>query len=146
MSRNAANVTVKALFKPKQYNVSLTANNGGQVSITPSSGPWEHFKVYPLVATPDPGYQFTNWTGDAMSLNALTNGNSDANNSLAIVSPVSLSANFSLVDYNVSVTVASGSGSVTGSGSFDITDNPQIKCNRKLRLAFFPMERRCIFT
>ena len=126
MSKNGANVTVKALFKPKQYNVSLTANNGGQVSITPSSGPWEHFKVYPLVATPDPGYQFTNWTGDAMSLNALTNGNSDANNSLAIVSPVSLSANFSLVDYNVSVTVASGSGSVTGSGIFDITDNPEI--------------------
>ena len=126
MSRNAANVTVKALFKPKQYNVTLTANNGGQVSITPSSGPWEHFKVYPLTAVPDPGYQFTNWTGDATSLNALTNGNSDANNSLAIVSPVSLSANFTLVDYNVTVSVASGSGSVTGGGAYDITDNPQI--------------------
>jgi uncharacterized repeat protein (TIGR02543 family) len=126
MSANAENVTVTALFKPKQYNVSLTANNGGQVSITPVSGPWEHFKVYPLVATPDPGYQFTNWTGDANSLNALTNGNSDANNSLAIVSPVSLSANFSLVDYNVSVTVASGNGTVSGGGMFDITDTPQV--------------------
>ena len=126
MSENAANVTVTALFKPKQYTVSLTANNGGQVSISPASGPWEHFKVYPLVATPDPGYQFTNWTGDANSLIALTNGSSDANNSLAIISPVSLSANFSLVDYNVTVSVASGSGSVSGGGTYDITDNPQI--------------------
>ncbi len=125
MSINAADVTVKALFKAKQYTVTLIANNGGQVTITPASGPWEHFKVYPILATPNPGYQFTNWTGDASSLNALTSP-TDANNSLAIVSNVSLTANFSLVDYNVSATVASGNGNVNGSGSFNITDSPQI--------------------
>ena len=126
MSRNAADVTVKALFKPKQYSVTLTANTGGQVSITPTIGPWEHFKVYPILATPDAGYQFSNWTGGLSSMNSLTGFNTDQNNSLAITGPLSLTANFSLVDYNVSATVASGNGSVSGSGSYTINDNPQV--------------------
>ena len=126
MSRNAADVTVKALFKPKQYSVTLTANTGGQVSITPTIGPWEHFKVYPILATPDAGYQFFNWTGGVSSMNSLTGFNTDQNNSLAITGPLSLTANFSLVDYNVSATVATGNGSVSGSGSYTINDNPQV--------------------
>ena len=126
MARNAANVTVKALFKPKQYSISLTANTGGQVSITPTAGPWEHFKVYPILATPNPGYQFVNWTGNTNSINSLTISTTDFNNSLAITGPISLSANFSLADYNVTATVASGNGNVTGSGSYTINDNPQV--------------------
>ena len=126
MSRNAADVTVKALFKPKQYSVTLTANTGGQVSITPTIGPWEHFKVYPILATPDAGYQFFNWTGGVSSMNSLTGFNTDQNNSLAITGPLSLNANFSLVDYNVSATLSSGNGNVSGSGSYTINDNPQV--------------------
>ena len=63
MARNAANVYVKALFKPKQYNVTINSGSGGQASIDPTLGPWEHFQVYPITATPDLGYHFTNWTG-----------------------------------------------------------------------------------
>ena len=126
MARNAANVTVKALFKPKQYSISLTASTGGQVSITPTAGPWEHFKVYPILATPNPGYQFVNWTGNTNSINSLTSPTTDFNNSLAITGPISLSANFSLADFNVTATVASGNGNVTGSGSYTINDNPQV--------------------
>ena len=45
---------------------------------------------------------------------------------LAITGPISLIANFSLADFNVTATVASGNGNVTGSGSYTINDNPQV--------------------
>ena len=126
MSRNAADVTVKALFKPKQYPVNLTAGTGGQVTITPTSGPFEHFSVYPLLATPSTGYSFSGWTGDVNSTASLTQGMAEANNSLAIVGPVTLTANFTLIDFNVTATVGTGSGSVTGSGSYTVNDTPQV--------------------
>jgi len=126
MSKNAAPVTVKALFKAKHYPVNLTAGTGGQVTITPTTGPWEHFSVYPVLATPSTGYQFSGWTGDANSTNSLTDGVSDANNSLAISGPVTLTANFALIDFNVTATLGTGSGSVTGSGSYTINDTPQV--------------------
>ncbi|MAL85156.1 MAG: hypothetical protein CMI23_02205 [Opitutae bacterium] len=126
MSRNAANVYVKALFKPKQYNVTINSGNGGQASIDPTLGPWEHFQVYPVTATPNLGYHFTNWTGDANSINTLTSPISDANNSIAIVNDVNLTANFSLSNYNISVSVATGDGNVTGGGTFTINDSPQL--------------------
>ena len=126
MSHRASDIKVTALFKPLEYPVNLTAGVGGQVTINPTSGPWKHFSVYPILATPAPGYSFAGWTGDANSTNSLTNGTSDANNSLAIVGPVTLAANFALIDFNVTATVGSGSGSTTGSGSFTINDTPQV--------------------
>jgi uncharacterized repeat protein (TIGR02543 family) len=126
MSHSASDVTVKALFKPLQYAVNLSAETGGQVTIDPTAGPWEHFSVYPLFATPATGYSFTGWTGDANSTNSLTKGTSDSNNSLAIVGPVTLTANFALIDFNVTATVGSGSGNTTGSGSYTINDTPQV--------------------
>ena len=100
MSHRASDIKVTALFKPLEYPVNLTAGVGGQVTINPTSGPWKHFSVYPILATPAPGYSFAGWTGDANSTNSLTNGASDANNSLAIVGPVTLAANFALIDFN----------------------------------------------
>jgi uncharacterized repeat protein (TIGR02543 family) len=126
MSHSASNVTVKALFKPLEYPVNLTAGVGGQVTIDPTAGPWKHFSVYPVLATPASGYSFLGWTGDTNSTNSLTKGTSDANNSLAIVGPVTLAANFALIDFNVTATVGTGSGSATGSGSYTINDTPQV--------------------
>lgn len=126
MSKNAADVTVRALFKAKQYDVNLTAGPGGQVTITPTTGPWEHFSVYPVLATPSTGYAFSGWTGDVNSTDSLTDGVSDANNSLAISGPVTLTANFALIDFNVTATVGSGSGNVTGSGTYTVNDTPQV--------------------
>ena len=126
MSRSGSDVTVKALFKPLEYPVNLTAGIGGQVTINPTAGPWKHFSVYPLLAIPDSGYSFTGWTGDANSTNSLTGGTADANNSLAVVGPVTLTANFALIDFNVTATVGSGSGNTTGSGTYTINDSPQV--------------------
>jgi uncharacterized repeat protein (TIGR02543 family) len=126
MSHSGSDVTVKALFKPLEYAVNLTAGTGGQVTIDPTAGPWKHFSVYPLLATPATGYSFTGWTGDMNSTNSLTKGTADANNSLAIVGPVTLTANFALIDFNVTATVGTGNGSTTGSGSYTINDTPQV--------------------
>lgn len=126
MSKNAAPVTVRALFKAKQYAVNLTAGTGGQVTIDPTTGPWEHFSVYPVLATPSTGYTFSGWTGDINSTDSLTGGASDANNSLAISGPVTLLANFSLIDFNVTATVGTGTGNVSGSGSYTVNDTPQV--------------------
>ena len=57
---------------------------------------------------------------------SLTQGVAEANNSLAIVGPVTLTANFTLIDFNVTATVGTGSGSVTGSGSYTVNDTPQV--------------------
>ncbi len=126
MSRNAANVYVKAIFKAKQYSVSINSGNGGHASISPILGPWEHFQVYPILATPNSGYHFTNWSGNASSTNSLTSSTSDANNSLAIVNDVNLTANFNLTDFNVTASVGAGEGNVSGSGFFTINDAPQL--------------------
>jgi hypothetical protein len=126
MSHSGGDVMVRALFKPRQYSVNLTAGPGGQVTINPTAGPWEHFSVYPVWATPATGYAFSGWSGDANSTNSLTKGTSDGNNSVAVVGPVTLDANFSLIDFNITATVATGGGSVSGSGSYTINDTPQL--------------------
>lgn len=125
MANNVEDVTVRAEFVPIQYDIVLNATTGGQVSINPSTGPWEHFKTYPLIASPSSGYQFINWTGAAASLSSLVNPTTSATNELAITGPINMTANFGLVDYNVTVSLATEGGTVSGGGIYTINDNPQ---------------------
>ena len=125
MANNVEDVSVNAVFVPVKYDIVLNSTTGGQVSIIPTSGPWEHFETYPLSASPQPGYQFTEWTGEAFSVNSLVGSTTTSSNELAVTGDVSLTANFELVDYNVSVTLATEGGTVSGGGTYTINDNPQ---------------------
>jgi hypothetical protein len=50
---------------PQQYNLTTSSTAGGSVT-TPGEGtfPYDEGTVANLVATPDAGYRFVNWTGD----------------------------------------------------------------------------------
>ncbi|WP_347157367.1 malectin domain-containing carbohydrate-binding protein [Pontibacter chitinilyticus] len=97
---NSADVTVVV----ESAGYALTVTTQGQGVVTPSSGTYGSGTTVKLTATPEPGYMFTGWSGDASgSANPLSitmNGNK------AII------ATFSLKTYTVSATAGTG-GAVT---------------------------------
>ena len=97
MSHRASDIKVTALFKPLEYPVNPDCRCRQAGNDQPNVRPMEALQRLSILATPAPSCSFAGWTGDANSTNSLTNGASDANNSLAIVGPVTLAANFALI-------------------------------------------------
>ncbi|WP_299680475.1 choice-of-anchor Q domain-containing protein, partial [uncultured Tenacibaculum sp.] len=61
-----ADKTVTANFGPIQRTLTLNATNGSvTVAPNPSTGTYDDGSVVTLTATPDSGYEFTGWSGDA---------------------------------------------------------------------------------
>jgi hypothetical protein len=73
------------------YHLSISSTEGGSVA-TPGEGtfPYDEGTVINLVATPEPGYQFLNWTGD---LSTIANVN-NATTVITINRDCSITANF----------------------------------------------------
>lgn len=106
--------TITASFSaipPTQYTVSTSSNGNGTVS---GGGTFNQGSVISLTATPNSGYQFDGWSGDASgSSNPL---------SVTVDGNKNISASFSVIPPNqYSLTSAvSGSGSIApASGTFD---------------------------
>ena len=117
--------SVKALFRAQNYSATITSGIGGQVTYTP--GPWEHFKVYDINASPSPGYRFSHWSSDNNSTDNLINPNiTIPENSFTPTGTVNLKANFALIVYDVIVNNVMGDGNVSGGGKFTILDNVEI--------------------
>jgi len=91
-----------AVHTPTTYTMSITATNGS-VSKTPNKSSYNHGETLTLVATANTGYHFSNWSGDASGTNSTT--------TIVMNSNKSITANFSLNAY--SLTVTSSNGSVT---------------------------------
>jgi len=88
----------------KAYNLTATAV-GGSVTKSPSQANYKHGEPVTLKATPNEGYSFTNWSGDLSG---------SANPAMLIMdADKSVSANFTLKAY--SLTVSASDGSVTKS-------------------------------
>ena len=103
----------------------INSTPGGQAHISGGNGPWEHFETYFLSAVPNSGYSFKEWSGSDFSLNSLVKSNTHSENELAITGAVELTANFELIDYNITVTSSNEGGSVSGGGIFTIEDTPE---------------------
>jgi len=109
---------VEEVVAPTQYSLTTASSAGGSVTdpATSSSGPYDAGTVVDLVATPDTGYMFSEWTGDTAGI-ADTNA---ASTTVTMNDDYSVTANFAeLVLYDL--TIASGdNGSVTdpGEGTF----------------------------
>ena len=117
---------ITAIFEPKSYNVELNQTVGGTITLESApSGPWYHFQNYNISAGPASGYRFVNWLGDQAGLTALSKSALEANNTLSLIEPISLSANFEIVSYTVQVDPSAG-GTVSGGGSFTVLNNPSI--------------------
>ncbi len=98
------------------YTLFLNAGSGGSVS---GAGTFNHGTTPTIVATPNTGYNFTGWTGDGVS------NSGSASTTVSMTQARSLTANFSLKSYTLSLTAGSG-GSVSGAGSFNHGTTPTI--------------------
>jgi len=97
----------------KPYSLTISSTEGGSVT-TPGEGTsvYDEGDVVKLVATPDPGYGFVNWTGDVGTV-----GNANAaSTSITMNGDYSLTANFQeLAEYDLTTSSTTG-GSVTVPG------------------------------
>jgi uncharacterized repeat protein (TIGR02543 family) len=99
-----SNVTLTATFAIKQYTVSLTAGTGGTVS---GAGNYNHGQSVTITATPSSGYNFVKWSDN----------NTNASRSITVTGNVSLTAQFSAIQYTISTDVIEG-GYITGGGNY----------------------------
>lgn len=110
-------ITANFLKLVKQYDLSISSTNGGSAT-TPGEGTFvygEGDKVK-LVASPDPGYGFVNWTGD---IGTVANANA-ASTTIIVNDDYSITANFAELIEQYDLTISStdgGSVTVPGEGT-----------------------------
>ena len=102
------------------YDLTIASTAGGSVTTPGEAEPYTYDEgtVVNLVATPDAGYRFVNWTGD---VGTIANAN-DAATNITINENYEINANFvviPLVQYDLTISSTAG-GSVTtpGEGTF----------------------------
>lgn len=103
-----------------QYTLTVTTGEGGSVST--AGGTYDDGTSVSITATPNEGYVFTGWT----------NGSTDNPLSLTLNSNTSISANFEIITYSLTVTVGEG-GSVS-------SHEQQYAYGSELTLAAIPNE------
>ena len=98
-----SDMTLVAEFAINVYNVTLSAVNG---SVT-GAGEYEHGTEITISATPAEGYHFVCWS----------DGVTDASRSIIVTDNITLSAEFAINVYTV--TLSAQNGTVTGSGNYN---------------------------
>lgn len=97
------NKTITANFAVNTYTLTITANNGS-VGKNPDQPNYDHGSVVALTATPNPGYHFVDWTGDASGASDPLNLTMDGNKNVT--------ANFAINLYAIMAT-AGANGSIS---------------------------------
>ncbi|MBK0403671.1 DUF839 domain-containing protein [Adhaeribacter sp. BT258] len=117
---------INQISPPTQYTLNLNATNGGTISGNPDQATYSGNSPVVLTATPEPGFEFSGWSGD-------TTGNT---NPLTITmnSNKSITANFtaSAVRYSLNV-ISPGGGIVTVT-----PDLPDYPINSIVNVAVLP--------
>jgi uncharacterized repeat protein (TIGR02543 family) len=98
--------TVTANFSQIEYTLTVNVTGNGTVSRNPDQVTYRYGDVVQLTANADPGWTFSNWSGDLSG--------SDNPGSLTITGDMNVTANFTRDEYTLTVDT-SGSGSVTRS-------------------------------
>ena len=125
MSKANGPVTITANFSKKTYPVTITEGTGGNISLSPTNGPWEHHGVYELNATAQTGYTFSEWQGETNSTSALLFGTETASNKIGVSGPITLHAVFAENEYSIAVSEVGG-GVTVGEGNYSILESPVI--------------------
>ena len=111
MPDNDVNVTVTYTINSYTIETSVNPAEGGSVT---EGGTYNHFDVCTLVATPNEGYHFVNWTEDGSVV-----GTSDTL-TFVVTGPRTLVANFAI---NTHVITANADpdegGTISGTGDYD---------------------------
>jgi len=109
----------------KPYSLTISSTAGGSVT-APGEGAFIYNvgTVVGLVATPDTGYRFVNWTGD---LGTIANVNA-ATTTITMNGDYSITANFEeLAEYDLTTSsTAGGSVTVPGEGTFTYYDGTEV--------------------
>ena len=115
---DAADRTVTANFRKVTY--SLTTTQVGNGTVTPSTT-YVYDDGLAMVATPDPGWEFVNWTGDTANLVA----NAASTNLVApLMANTAIQANFQKINYTLTISVSAGNGTVApASGTTYVYDD-----------------------
>ena len=98
-----------ANFQPIEYNssqVSITSSSGGEIEwdvteflgLEPSQYTFLHFEDYNISAIPDTGYRFIGWNGEG-GATQLSYAITNPINELVVGGPISLVAEFELIEY-----------------------------------------------
>jgi hypothetical protein len=99
-----------------EYNLTISSIEGGSVTI-PGEGTsaYDEGTVVKLVATPDPGYRFVNWTGNVSTIDDVDN----ATTTIVMNDAYSIIGNFVKQQYELTATsTAGGSTTMPGEGTF----------------------------
>ena len=104
MSQNTT-LTANFVENTSNYTLTVEATNGGIVNT--SGGTYAQGILVNLIATPSPGYTFTGWSGNAIGSNTSL--------SITINGNTSITANFAVTTYTLTVNAGTG-GSVSASG------------------------------
>jgi hypothetical protein len=113
-------VTVIHLAPPTEYSLTICSTSGGNVT-TPGEGifTYDDGTVVDLVAAPDAGYRFLNWTGDVGAIGTVT----AAATNITMNGDYSITANFvALYDLTIDSTVG-GNVTTPGEGLFPDYDD-----------------------
>ena len=103
---------IVAQFAPKPFDVSVTVNPAESGAVV-GAGIYSFGQTCTLVATPNTGYVFSNWTenGEVVS--------TEATYAFTVLGNCYLVANFTLESYEISASVnPTNGGSVTGAGTY----------------------------
>lgn len=114
-TENPFNLTIEAdryliaYFVVQTYDITLEASTGGTVS---GGGTYDNNTFHTMVATPDEGYEFVNWTEDGTVVST------GRYYSFSVTSNRTLKANFAIKTYTIAVESTTG-GTASGNGTFD---------------------------
>ena len=129
----SANLALKANFSLIEYDNSkiiLNTNTGGTAYLSSEiSGRFKHFSTYDLIATPKNGYKFERWDiNSSDQIASLLNGLENGTNQLSVSGPLSISANFSKINYSLNVDIL-GEGNVSFDHTFTVIDSPLLNAD-----------------
>ncbi|MFY7711017.1 InlB B-repeat-containing protein [Tenacibaculum sp. MEBiC07804] len=121
-----ADKTVTANFSPIQRTLTVNATDGS-VSVAPNSGTgtYDDGSVLTLTATPDAGFEFTGWSGDASGTTNPLNITMDADKTVtANFSPIQRTLTVNATDGSVTVAPNSGTGTYDDGSVLTLTATP----------------------
>jgi uncharacterized repeat protein (TIGR02543 family) len=117
-------ITATAQFEAIPYTLDVEVEGNGSVTVDPDQATYIYGDVVDLIASPDQGWQFSHWSGDASGDQVST--------SITIEGNTTATAHFEAIPYTLDVEVE-GNGSVTVDpdqatytygDSIDLTANP----------------------
>ena len=117
-----SDVTLVANFEIKSYTVNLLANPTGSGDLS-GGGDYVHGDEVTISATPDTGYNFLNWTdgGTIVSI--------DASYQFTVTGDVTLTANFELKTYDITVSAQPAEGGTVSGGGTGINHGTKVSVN-----------------